>query len=1012
MNSLITLGSLQLNGDAGPLLPGRRKILALLACIARRSPDRVPRSELAILFWPDRSDTHAKQSLRQALAELRNAMGDALETDNESVRVAPESCALDVRDFEESIRTERWDAAAALWGGDFLNGMESVGGEALARWLAEQRAGLRAGAARVFEAQLAVAERREERKSASDWAHKWCDVAPLDERAAAARIRTLVTIGRPVDAAVCYESFVRRMHSEAHAAPSAEFESLRQSFAANRMAPADKVVVRGTVTLSGLAQLSMDARSVAEAAAVMHVAADAESLQVLTGITSFSFRAAIAELVDHGIIRLVQGADAAWEFTSDENRERVSRVIPAHRREALERALALRNAPTAPAAAPSRRRVPSLPRFKVRIPFRPAPVVGGAVAVLALVAGVNWAARVARASSLEIEAGSRVLLAEVSDAADPALTGAVNTAATLGLRQSRHVALYPTHRPGASSAADSAVATAAGARELARREGIPRIIAIDLRRTDSVLQVAARLIDGASGAVLGEETVDTHRARLVDDLDSLLRRVRITLGESAEVVRDSSQALREVASPSIDALSAYARGLDAWGAGRPEDARASWTSALELDSTFALVELALANDAFAREDNDAGSRWARRAVSHADRLTALDALRARQIVARRDGRLTEASALAEAIAVRAPSSQAWLDVASVQVAAGRCPDARKSLESALALDSANTRAHLLLAGCALEEGNATLAIRSIDNARRITPSAVSDATYARYRGLALVRASRLDEAADAFSAMLPASSVEDSASAHRWIAQVAMLRGRYGEALPNLQEATRLYRRAGVVEQVFDNLVLETAAYIAIGGRTHASELIDEAWAIANANGLPAWGYFQLGHLMARIGRINGAREALRVATLRAQPDNDADDWAVRLLTASVRLVERNGADALVAIDRPAAPPEMEPFRLALTADANALAGQNDAAIEAARQLAQSWQFGSDAQDEWLRATLRIARTAEAAGDTTAALAAYRKYVDRWKDADVFLVELATAERSLVRLGGTVAASR
>jgi hypothetical protein len=39
-------------------------------------------------------------------------------------------------------------------------------------------------------------------------------------------------------------------------------------------------------------------------------------------------------------------------------------------------------------------------------------------------------------------------------------------------------------------------------------------------------------------------------------------------------------------------------------------------------------------------------------------------------------------------------------------------------------------------------------------------------------------------------------------------------------------------------------------------------------------------------------------------------------------------------------------------------------------------------------------------------GDTAAARTAYRKYVDRWKDADVFLVELSIAQRSLVRLGG------
>jgi hypothetical protein len=58
-----------------------------------------------------------------------------------------------------------------------------------------------------------------------------------------------------------------------------------------------------------------------------------------------------------------------------------------------------------------------------------------------------------------------------------------------------------------------------------------------------------------------------------------------------------------------------------------------------------------------------------------------------------------------------------------------------------------------------------------------------------------------------------------------------------------------------------------------------------------------------------------------------------------------------------------------------------------------------------------MRATLRIARYAEMAGDTATARATYKKYVDRWKDADVFLVELSAAQRSLVRLGGAAVAS-
>jgi hypothetical protein len=74
--------------------------------------------------------------------------------------------------------------------------------------------------------------------------------------------------------------------------------------------------------------------------------------------------------------------------------------------------------------------------------------------------------------------------------------------------------------------------------------------------------------------------------------------------------------------------------------------------------------------------------------------------------------------------------------------------------------------------------------------------------------------------------------------------------------------------------------------------------------------------------------------------------------------------------------------------------------------LEAARRLSQSWHFGEGVQDEWLRALLRVARVSELSGDTATARATYSRYVERWKDADVFLVELSMAQRSLVRLGG------
>ena len=982
------------------MLAGRRKILALLACLLRRAPEPMRRAELAALLWNDRNENYAKQSLRQALAELRPVLGDALIADNEAVLIDADEIKLDAHAFENAVRLERWDEAAQLWGGEFLHGLDALAGETWSTWLAEERSRLRKGAATVFAALHNAATQRNDRRPAIEWAQKWCDVAPLDEAACTARITALVRAGRPVDAAVAYENFVRRVHNESQRAPSPEFEALKESFAAGRPAPTDKMLVRGAVTLSGMTQLGVDARAVVEAAAVVGDAADTATLQAISGITSYSFKFAMSELVKHGIMQT--GGDGRWAFTSSASRDQVLAVISKHRRLNLEQAVALRFGTPVEArrqATPTKR--PAVEKTPRKSLVRPSAILAASVVAVLLFAGGRWVAGLATASAVELAPGSTVLLDQVRDASDPTLAGAVNTAAALGLGQSRHVALY---KPRAGRDTASGAPDAARIRALARRERIPRIISLDITGTDSALRVAARLIDGSSGEVLGEETVDTRRARLVDDLDRLLRKVRVTLGESEEIVRDSSRLLREVGSASLEALSAYAEGLEAWSADRTTEARAAWTRALKQDSSFALAELALANDAFTRQATDEGDRWARRAVSHTARLTALDALRARQMIALRDGRLDEASTLAEQVARRAPSAQAWFDLASVHVIANRCADAIPAFERAINADSTHTRARLGIADCALAAGNAALALKQLEAAHRVDSASLNAGAYAIQRGRILARAGRLVEADTAFRGAL-IGSVVDSATAWRWLAQLQMMRGRFGEALPMLASASRLARQAGDAQLIFDNLVLEANAFTAMGGRSRASELIDEAVAVGVARPVSVNSYFQLGHLMARIGRLNGAREILRQASQRVAQEGGANQWPIRLLTASVYIAERNGADALTNIDAPNAG-EWEPFRLALVADANRLAGHNEAALDAARKLSQSWHFGEGVQDEWLRALLRVAQVSEMTGDTAVARTSYSRYVERWKDADVFLVELSMAQRSLVRLGG------
>lgn len=71
------LGPFQATLDGQPATSWRsNKIRALLAFLAVESDRPHPREALAGLLWPDYSDTSAQNNLRNALAALRQVIGD------------------------------------------------------------------------------------------------------------------------------------------------------------------------------------------------------------------------------------------------------------------------------------------------------------------------------------------------------------------------------------------------------------------------------------------------------------------------------------------------------------------------------------------------------------------------------------------------------------------------------------------------------------------------------------------------------------------------------------------------------------------------------------------------------------------------------------------------------------------------------------------------------------------------------------------------------------------------
>jgi DNA-binding SARP family transcriptional activator/tetratricopeptide (TPR) repeat protein len=200
MVHLRTLGELRLEAARAPALSSRRKELVLLAYLARRGSRSLGRAEAAALLWPDRDERRARQSLRQALLELRQAVGDGLVVENEVIRLEPGSIELDASALERAVEEGRPAVAVELWRGEFLAGAEDVGGEELRAWLEAEREGLRRRLALAFGDLVEGARRQGAWREGSGWAERWVAALPLDQRGHLQLLRLLHLQGRGSEA--------------------------------------------------------------------------------------------------------------------------------------------------------------------------------------------------------------------------------------------------------------------------------------------------------------------------------------------------------------------------------------------------------------------------------------------------------------------------------------------------------------------------------------------------------------------------------------------------------------------------------------------------------------------------------------------------------------------------------------------------------------------------------------------------------------------------------------------
>jgi DNA-binding SARP family transcriptional activator/TolB-like protein len=217
MPVLLTLGELRFEAAATSALSSPRIELTILAYLARRAPRPVGRSELAELFWRDRDKAKARQSLRQALLELKRLLGDGLQVDPDKVGLVPGAVALDAAAFERDIAEGRWREAVATWRGEFLGSADDLGGEDFRLWLESEREHLHRRLRLAFTQLIEPARGDGNWQEGIGWAQRWVELLPLEEEGHRHLIELILLDGRPGDALARHEascSYFRRLESE------------------------------------------------------------------------------------------------------------------------------------------------------------------------------------------------------------------------------------------------------------------------------------------------------------------------------------------------------------------------------------------------------------------------------------------------------------------------------------------------------------------------------------------------------------------------------------------------------------------------------------------------------------------------------------------------------------------------------------------------------------------------------------------------------------------------------
>lgn len=737
-----------------------------------------------------------------------------------------------------------------------------------------------------------------------------------------------------------------------------------------------------------LAAVTPEAREVAETMAVSAAPADVATIARVRRLSVPSLYGAIDELVAHRVIvgSTTPGESAPFAFAHETARRAIVTSLSSERREALQHAIRVAQ------------------RGEDQKPHRRRWAVGAA---LLLVATVSLAWVTSHRGRKPFADRGWIVLADFDNRTpDSAFNRSLDAALAAGLVQSAYVNVLPRPRVRETLGRMDRNPTSGNerldeslARDVAQREGIPAVIAGSIDRVDNRYMLTLRLIESATGTALAAETrVASSRATVLDALDDLVRDFRREIGESASAISRHDVPLPRATTRSIDALRKYAEGLEAWNAGRRQQADELFRDALTLDSNFALAHAALGQSAYWSNDPRAGDAHFARALSQLDGLTARERFQVRASVESWRGNREQAIEIRRALLAEYPDDRnAWGQIGYDYMRLHRPNEAIDALRRELAIDSTNPNTFINIASSYKELRQYDEALRFYHHAFVLRPSMLTQENLNQEYGTTLLLAGKPAEARAAFDTMLTGNP-DQRARGHRSLGVLAMYGGQYADAIDHFREAATLTRsqRAGYSE-LRNRLFLALCEHERGGAwRDSAKRELETTYRIFHQVYLEPVPLMFLGKAMIRLG-VGGVARAQEIqdSLVRRMHDNPPDRAASEVLAGEIALARGRAATAVSLFQTAYA---TEPLSDALESLANGLAAAGDlpAAARYYEQLASQptdW-IGVEVMGYAGTADPVLARVYERLGDTTRARLVDERFLKRWSEADTGLLAL------------------